>query len=124
MCLLVVCTLTALPAWAQDLPARVGRVNDFAEVLDASDRNDLERQLAALERDTSVKVVVVTLRTLGGRSADDYAQALFDAWGLGNKGRANGVLILVAVQDRAVGIDGGRSVDSSKGFCQPGMPVP
>jgi uncharacterized membrane protein YgcG len=56
LCLFVVCTLAALPAHAQDLPARVGKVNDFAEVLGESDGEDLEGQLAALERDTLVDV--------------------------------------------------------------------
>ena len=115
MCLLAVCTLAALPAHAQDLPARVGKVNDFAELLDAVDRADLERQLAALERDTSVEVAVVTLRTLGGRGADEYAREFFNTWGIGKGVRANGVLILVAVQDRAVGIDGGEGGGPSQG---------
>ena len=79
LCLLAVCTLAALPAHAQDLPSRIGKVNDFAELLDAAERADLERQLAALERDTSVEVAVVTLRTLGGRGADEYARQFFNA---------------------------------------------
>ena len=81
--LLVVCLLAALPAHAQDLPARVGKVNDFAEVLEASDREDLERQLAALERDTSAEIAVVTMHTLRGRTAEDYAHELFAAWHIG-----------------------------------------
>ena len=48
----------------------------------------------------------MTLRTLGGRGVDEYTREFFITWGIGKRVRGNGVLILVAVQDRAVGIDG------------------
>lgn len=61
---------------AQELPAHVGKVNDFAEVLDPAQRATLETQLAELERATSAEVAVVTMHTLGDRTVEDYATDL------------------------------------------------
>jgi uncharacterized protein len=104
-------TLSVFPAHAQELPAHVGKVNDFAEVLDASQRATLETELADLERATSAEVAVVTMDTLGGRTVEDYATDLFNTWGIGKKDRDNGVLILVAVQDRAMRIEVGYGLE-------------
>lgn len=96
---------------AQELPAHVGKVNDFAEVFDPAQRATLETQLADLERATSAEVAVVTMRTLGDRTVEDYATDLFNTWGIGKKDRDNGVLILVAVQDRAMRIEVGYGLE-------------
>ncbi len=95
----------------QELPAHVGKVNDFADVLDAGQRAVLETQLAELERATSAEVAVVTMRTLGDRTVEDYATDLFNTWGIGKKGRDNGVLILVVVQDRYMRIEVGYGLE-------------
>ena len=79
--LAVIGTLCVGTASAGDLPAHAGKVNDFAQVLEASQRDALETQLAELERTTSAEVAVVTIRTLGDRTVEDYATALFNAWG-------------------------------------------
>ncbi|MGE0812084.1 MAG: YgcG family protein [Vicinamibacterales bacterium] len=99
------------PAWAQDLPDHVGKVNDFAGVLDAGERAGLEAQLADLERATSAEVAVVTMRTLNGQTVEEYATALFNAWGIGKADRDNGVLILVVPQDRAMRIEVGYGLE-------------
>ena len=77
---LALCLATA--AQAQDYPAHTGKVNDFAAVLAAADRDDLERRLAELERATSAEVAVVTMPTLNGRPLEEYATGLFNAWGI------------------------------------------
>lgn len=100
-----------LPVRAQELPAHVGKVNDFAEVLEAGQRAALETQLAELEQATSTEVAVVTMRTLGDRTVEDYATDLFNTWGIGKKDRDNGVLILVVVQDRYMRIEVGYGLE-------------
>lgn len=109
--LLLATVMNVCPLRAQDLPAPVGKVNDFAEVLDPAQRADLDTQLADLERATSAEVAVVTMRTLGDRTVEDYATDLFNTWGIGKKDRDNGVLILVAVQDRAMRIEVGYGLE-------------
>ena len=109
--LVLVGVLCARVAPAQELPAHVGKVNDFAEVLDSAQRATLEAQLADLERATSAEVAVVTMRTLGDRTVEDYATDLFNTWGIGKKDRDNGVLILVVVQDRYMRIEVGYGLE-------------
>ena len=106
---LALCLATA--AQAQDYPAHTGKVNDFAAVLAAADRDDLERRLAELERATSAEVAVVTMPTLNGRPLEEYATGLFNAWGIGKQDRDNGVLVLVAVDDRAMRIEVGYGLE-------------
>lgn len=109
--LLAICSLGAAAAAPQDLPHHIGKVNDFAALLDPSQRDALEAQLADLERATSAEVAVVTVVSLGGRSVEEYATELFNAWGIGKRDRDNGVLVLVAVQDRAVRIEVGYGLE-------------
>jgi len=96
---------------AQSLPDPVGKVNDFAGALEASQRATLESQLEDLERETSAEVALVTVPTLDGRSVEEYANALFNTWGIGKQGRDNGVLVLVAVQDRTMRIEVGYGLE-------------
>ncbi|MGE3958415.1 MAG: YgcG family protein [Vicinamibacterales bacterium] len=109
--LAVLAFLAAPVASAQDLPTPTGKVNDFANVLPAPDRTTLEAQLADLERTTSVEVAIVTVPSLDGRTIENYATALFNTWGIGKKGRDNGVLILVSIQDRTMRIEVGYGLE-------------
>jgi uncharacterized protein len=110
-CVLLVCTLAAGQPPGVDVPAHVGKVNDFAELLDASQRQTLEDQLGDLEREISAEVALATMRTLNGRSIEDYATTLFNTWGIGKQDRDNGVLVLVVVQDRAMRIEVGYGLE-------------
>ena len=96
---------------ASGFPAPSGKVNDFAGLLSVADRQDLESQLVDLERATSAEVAVVTVRSTGGRSIEEYAAALFAEWGIGKKGADNGVLLLVAVDDRTLRIEVGYGLE-------------
>ncbi len=92
-------------AAAQEFPAQLDRhVNDFSEALDPEDETELRTQLEAVERETGVQVVVVTVRRRaeygGPLSVEDWSTALFNAWGIGTAGRDDGILIMVAVEDR------------------------
>lgn len=110
--LLVVLTLAGIHSVAaQGLPKHIGKVNDFARVLPAADHDALETRLADLERATSAELAVVTIPTLSGRSVEEYATALFNDWGIGKAGRDNGVLVLVAVQERAMRIEVGYGLE-------------
>jgi uncharacterized protein len=108
---LIVWVLGAALGVAQEFPAPQGKVNDFADLLPAVDRAALEQQLADLERDTSAEVAVVTVRSLEGRPLEEYANRLFAEWGIGKKGRDNGVLILVARDDREIRIEVGYGLE-------------
>ena len=77
-----------------------GYVSDFARVIDAGSRGQLERYCAALEKATGVQMALVTLPSLAGEPVEDVANSLFRKWGIGQKGKDNGVLLLLSIQDR------------------------
>jgi uncharacterized protein len=83
---------------AQNLPERPVPphiVNDFAGVLSASERDALEQQLVQFNNETSTQIAIVTVKSLDGTSVDDFAFKLGEKWGIGQKGKDNGILILV-----------------------------
>jgi uncharacterized protein len=96
---------------AQAFPPPTGKVNDFASLLPAGDRQSLEDLLTSLERETGAEVAVVTVSGLEGRTVEDYANRLFGEWGIGKRGQDNGVLILVARDDRQMRIEVGYGLE-------------
>ena len=106
--LLVIATTDGL---AQSLPKPTGRVNDFANVISPEVESELDVQLANLESTTSHEVAVVTVQSLGGTTVDDYANRLFKDWGIGQAGKDNGVLILVAPNERELRIEVGYGLE-------------
>jgi len=105
--------LAAAPAAAIDFPALTGRVVDQAGILPASVRAEIEDLLAAHERSTSNQVVVVTLESLQGQTIEDYGYQLGRHWGLGQKGRDNGVLLIIAPAERKVRIEVGYGLEGT-----------
>jgi len=94
--------LWAAAVWAVDYTAQKpqGYVSDFANVVDASRRQRLEQYCASLEQTTGVQLAIVTVPSLDGEPVDQFANDLFRKWGVGQKGKDNGVLLLVAIGDR------------------------
>jgi len=103
----------SLPAFAQALPALTGRVVDTAGILDAATEAALKARLAAFERKSSDQIVVATVPGLGGEAIEPYANRLFRAWRLGQAGENNGVLLLVAVDDRKMRIEVGYGLEGT-----------
>ena len=97
---------------AQDaLPTPSGAINDFAEVLDAADEERLTRLVADVEQATTAEIAVATVTSLDGLTVEEYATKLFAAWGIGQTGVDNGVLILVAPTERAMRIEVGYGLE-------------
>jgi len=96
---------------APSFPALTGRVVDQAGVLSQDAQDKLTALLAEHEQQTSNQVVVVTVKSLQGYDIQDYGVQLLRAWGIGQKGKNNGVLIVVAPNERKVGIDTGYGVE-------------
>nr|WP_246529333.1 TPM domain-containing protein [Microvirga zambiensis] len=105
--------LFTLPALAQTFPPLTGRVVDAANLLSAEQRAALEAKLKAHEDKTTDQVVVATLRSLEGYEIEDYANRLFRHWQLGQKGKDNGALLLVAPQERKVRIEVGYGLEGA-----------
>lgn len=94
-----------------ELPAPTGFVNDFAGVLSQADRQRLEELSSSLEARTGVEMAIVTVRTTGEESIQMYAVRLFEAWGVGKRGRDNGILVLAAMEDRRVWVEVGYGLE-------------
>ncbi|HBR14385.1 MAG TPA: methanol dehydrogenase [Candidatus Omnitrophica bacterium] len=88
-----------------------GYVSDFAQVMKGEDQKSIEAFARELEDKTSDQLAVVTVQTTSPESIEEYAVELFKKWGIGQKGKDNGVLLLVSIQDRRVRIETGYGVE-------------
>jgi uncharacterized protein len=100
---------TALP----EFPTLSGRVVDEADILPDRTRVELISRLATLEAKTGDQLVVVTLRSLRGRTIEQYGVALGRHWQIGQKGKNNGVLLIVAPNERKVRIEVGYGLEGA-----------
>lgn len=102
----------AATAQAQlSFPALTGRVVDTAQMLDPSVRSQLDAQLKAHEQATGEQVVIVTLADLQGASIEDFGYQLGRHWGIGQKDKNNGALLIVARDDRRLRIEVGYGLE-------------
>lgn len=92
-------------------PKPRGWINDYAGILSQPERNLLSALINELERVTSAEIAIVTLNTIGMASIEEYAVDLFEKWGIGKKDKDNGLLILVAVNERQVKIEVGYGLE-------------
>lgn len=111
--LLLLGLLLLQPAWSEELkfPGPTGLVNDFAGVLDQGTTEKLKSLCSALEKKTSAELAIVTVKTVAPLDSKTYAVKLFEKWGIGKKGKDNGLLLLVAVDDHRVEIEVGYGLE-------------
>lgn len=96
----------------QDYPDHVGVVNDFANEIDAATKGKMEAVIADAQKKADVRIVVVVVTSLGGKTPVDYAVGLGNKWGVGQKGKNNGILFLHAPKERKIWIANGYGVES------------
>ncbi|MCF7837702.1 MAG: TPM domain-containing protein [Candidatus Marinimicrobia bacterium] len=97
-----------------------GYLSDFANLLPGAERAELESLAAELERTTGIQLAVVTLPSLEGGERDDFANRLFARWGIGRQGKDDGVLFLVAVEERVTRIEVGYGLEGELTDAQAG----
>jgi len=98
---------------SSNFPALTGRVVDQARVLSQSTKDELETLLATHENNTTNQVVVVTLESLDGVAIEEYSLELARHWGIGQKGKDNGVVLVVAPNDKQVRIEVGYGLEGT-----------
>ena len=96
---------------ALTFPALTGRVVDNAQMIDPATRQQLTQQLQALEQTSGDQLVVVTVPDLQGVPIEDYGYQLGRAWGIGQKGKDNGALLIVARDERQLRIEVGYGLE-------------
>ena len=104
---------TSFAARAAELPALTGRVVDNADLLDAATKAALTQKLADFEKKGSDQIVVATISSLDGEEIEPYANRLFRFWKLGQAKENNGVLLLVAKNDRKMRIEVGYGLEGT-----------
>jgi uncharacterized protein len=99
--------LAATPAHAQTFPRLTGRVVDQADLLAPAQEAELSAKSEALEKRTGRQFVIATVRSLEGRTIEDYGYRLGREWGIGSEQKDDGVVLLVAPSERKVRIETG-----------------
>lgn len=88
-----------------------GNVSDWAGVFTPEQKAALESRIVALRQTNGAQLAVVTLKSLQGGEIVDFANKLFEQWGIGEKGKDNGVLLLAAIEDRMMRIEVGYGME-------------
>jgi len=98
-------------ASALTFPKPVGFVNDFANIIDPQTRVRLDSMLTQFKKATANEIVVAPVQTLDNEPIENYAVAMFKDWGVGPAREDNGILILVAPNDRQIRIEVGYGLE-------------
>lgn len=99
---------------AQALPRPRGFVNDFADVISASDARAMEEVIASLRDQTGAEIAVVTVRTYEPYATiDEFGMALAEAWGVGASAGDTGVILMLALEERRVRLEVGYGLEGA-----------
>ena len=111
LCAALVLCLSTAPAvdWKALKPQ--GYVSDFAGVVDGASKVQVENFCAAVERSTGAQIALVTIRSLEDEPIEDVTNTLFRAWGVGQKGQNNGLLLLLAIREHRSRIETGYGLE-------------
>lgn len=106
--------LFALPVFAYYFPGSPsGFVNDYAQILTAEQKQALEQKLSQFEKETSNEISIVAIKSLKGDTVENFAEKLFKEWGIGKKNKDNGILLLIAKDDRKMKIEVGYGLEGA-----------
>ncbi len=101
-------------AFAQDFPEKPSTlVNDYANVLSSDQKQQLETKLVAFNDSSSTQIAVAILKSVGDYDINEYAVELGRKWGVGQSGKNNGIMIVVAVGDRKISIQTGYGLEGA-----------
>lgn len=120
---LVLPLFVAFGVFAKEVPEKPQPprlVNDFAGLLSQQEAYTLEQKLIKYNDTTSTQITIVTETSLEGDDAFDYSMRLAEKWGIGQKGKNNGLLIYVAAQEHKIRIQVGYGLEGSltDAFCK------
>ncbi|WP_020612527.1 TPM domain-containing protein [Sediminispirochaeta bajacaliforniensis] len=101
-------------AFSQKLPDPVGTVNDFAGIIADSDKREIEQVAASVKQATGAEIAVATVQSYAPYgSIEEYSVALAQKWGIGAKKEDNGVLLILAMQERKLRIEVGYGLEGA-----------
>jgi len=122
LCILaaVICAF-AMPLAALEPPAMNGPVNDLAGVLSAEEKASLTNYLTSTNDQTGVQVAVLTVKSLEGDSIENFSINVAKKWKLGQAGKDNGAILVVALDERALRIEVGYGLEGTLTDMQSGL---
>lgn len=108
-----ICLIICGTAFAEEpvYPAYSGFVNDFAGVIDSATKEKLEGLCRVLEKKTSAELAIAVVKSVAPLDSKTYAVKLFEKWKIGKKGKDNGILMLLAMDERRVEIEVGYGLE-------------
>lgn len=107
-------SLLSFIGFTQEYPEKPSTlVNDYAGVLSSEQKASLERKLVAFNDSSSTQIAVAVLKSVGDYDINEYAVELGRKWGVGQSGKNNGIMIVVAVGDRKISIQTGYGVEGA-----------
>ena len=98
-------------AWARDVPPLRGHVNDTADMLSDAAEQQLEQKLVSYEQKTHHQFALLTIDSLDGDALEDFSIRVVEAWKLGQKGKDDGLLLLVAKRERKLRVEAGYGLE-------------
>ncbi len=111
MLLLAAPVAASAVAAALKVPALAGRVNDYASMISPQVRAAIELKLQSLEQSDATQIAILTVPTLGGEPIEEFSIRVAEAWKIGQKGKDNGILLIVSKGDRKVRIEVGYGLE-------------
>jgi uncharacterized protein len=99
--------------FSMEVPYLSGRVNDYANILDNETITLLEKKLADYEKETTNQVVILIIQSLEGENLEEFSIKTAEKWKLGTKEKDNGVLLLIALDDRKLRIEVGYGLEET-----------
>jgi uncharacterized protein len=96
-----------------EYPKQAGLVNDFAGVLTQEAKSRLQTNLEGLQKAKNFVLVVVTVKSIENQSIEQYTVGLANAWAIGQKGKNNGVVFLIAPSEKALRIENGYGAEGT-----------
>lgn len=106
-------TILVFQLVALKVPKLQGHINDYGDVLSTREKSDLENYLIQFEQTSSIQIALLTIKSLEGENLEDYSMRVADAWKLGQKENDNGVLLLIAMQEKKLRIEVGYGLEAA-----------
>ena len=98
-------------SFALEVPALKGHVNDYAGMMSQETRLKIENELKAFEQSDSTQIAILTIPSLEGEVLEQFSIKVAEAWKIGQKGKDNGAILIVSLQDRKTRIEVGRGLE-------------
>ncbi|MEN8221760.1 MAG: TPM domain-containing protein [Acidobacteriota bacterium] len=113
--ILILSLLVFSSLFPASFPKLIGRVSDYAEILDPSQERTIEMLLEDLENKTSAQVVLLTIKSLDGDTIEDYSIRLTEQkdWKIGQEGVDNGVILIISMGERKLRLEVGYGLEGA-----------